>query len=315
MHLPPDKESGTAGPAGPAIRARGLVRTYGRRRALDGLDLEVPRGTVYGFLGPNGAGKTTTMRILTGLIRADAGSVELLGQPFRWGDREPLFDVGALIESPSFFPYLSARDNLRVLASTGRTPRAGRIDDVLDAVGLTGRAADRVGTYSLGMKQRLGIAVALLNDPALLLLDEPANGLDPAGIVEMRQMLLALAAAGKTVLVSSHILSEIQAMADEVAIIANGKLVRAGRLAEMLSATGEVRVRVQPEFVARAIDVLAGSGVAASPNGHGAGWLTAAVPPGRSPDINRALVLAEVPVAELATGSDLEGLFLSLTEG
>jgi ABC-2 type transport system ATP-binding protein len=297
-----------------AIRARGLVRTYGARRALDGLDLEVPRGVVYGFLGPNGAGKTTTMRILTGLIRHDAGSVEILGRPLGWGDREPLYDVGALIESPSFFPYLSARDNLRVLATTGRLPSPGRIDEVLELVGLTDRAGDRLGTYSLGMKQRLGIAAALLNDPALLLLDEPANGLDPAGIVGMRQTLQALAAAGKTVLVSSHILPEIQAMAEEVAIIAAGRHVRAGRLDEMLTGSGQVRVRVQADQLVRAMRVLEEHGIAAASDCAGPGWFTADVPPERSPEVNRALVLAEVPVAELATGGDLERLFLSLTE-
>jgi ABC-2 type transport system ATP-binding protein len=297
-----------------AIRAEGLVRTYGARRALDGLDLTVPRGVVYGFLGPNGAGKTTTMRILTGLIRQHAGTVELLGRPLRWGDREPLFDVGALIESPSFYPYLSARDNLRVLATTGPPPRPGRIGEVLERVGLVDRADDRLSTYSLGMKQRLGIGAALLNDPPLLLLDEPANGLDPAGIVEMRRMLQALAGEGRTVLVSSHILPEIQLMADEVAIIANGRLVRAGRLEEMLGASGEVRVRVKPESLPRATAVLAGLGIAAAPNGHGTGWLTAAVGPDRAPELNRALVLADVPVAELTAGNDLEGLFLSLTE-
>ena len=221
---------------GLALRTSGLVKSYALRRALDGLDLEVPRGVVYGFLGPNGAGKTTTMRILTGLIRADAGSVELLGQPFSGGDRRRLFDVGALIESPAFYPYLSGRDNLRVIAASGPPTPSTRVDEVLTLVGLAERGRDGFGTYSLGMKQRLGIASTLLNDPPLLLLDEPANGLDPGGIVQMRQTLRDLAAAGKTVFVSSHILPEIQQMADRVAIIHKGRLVREGTMAELLDA-------------------------------------------------------------------------------
>jgi ABC-2 type transport system ATP-binding protein len=153
------------GDQGSAIRITGLVKTYGQVRALDGLDLEVRQGVVFGFLGPNGAGKTTTMRVLTGLIRTDAGRVELFGRPVKWLDRKPLFSVGALIESPAFYPYLSGRDNLRVLTGVGAPPRAGRVDEVLELVDLVDRAADRYETYSLGMKQRLGIAAAVLNDP------------------------------------------------------------------------------------------------------------------------------------------------------
>ena len=186
---------------GLAIRASGLVKSYGQRRALDGLDLEVPRGVVYGFLGPNGAGKTTTMRILTGLIKAEQGSMELLGRPFTGHERTRLFEVGALIETPSFYPYMSGRDNLRVVAGSGPPVTASRVEEVLELVDLRERGDDRYVTYSLGMKQRLGIAATLLNDPQLLLLDEPANGLDPAGIVQIRETLRGLAAAGKTVFV------------------------------------------------------------------------------------------------------------------
>jgi ABC-2 type transport system ATP-binding protein len=297
-----------------AIRISGLVKSYGHVRALDGLELEVPAGVVYGFLGPNGAGKTTTMRVLTGLIRADAGRVELLGRPVRWLDRTPLFDVGALIESPAFYPYLSGRDNLLVLAGVGPPPRAGRVDEVLELVSLTERADDRYETYSLGMKQRLGIAAALLNDPPLLLLDEPANGLDPAGIVDMRALLAGLAATGKTVFVSSHILPEIEQMADEVAIIAHGRLVRAGPLDRLLGESGEVRVHVDPDAVPRAAEVLGHLAADVHPNGHGPGWLTISAAPARAPELNRALVGAGVDVSGLEVGSDLESLFLSLTE-
>jgi len=269
---------------------------------------------VYGFLGPNGAGKTTTMRILTGLIRPDAGRVELFGRPLHWLERTPLFDLGALVESPAFYPYLSGRDNLHVLTGVGPAPESGRVDDVLERVALTERASDRYETYSLGMKQRLGIAAALLNDPPLLLLDEPANGLDPAGIVDIRSLLQTLAEAGKTVFVSSHILPEIQQMADEVAIIAHGRLIRAGRLDHLLSESGEVRIHVDPEATPRAAEVLGHLVTDVHPDGHGPGWLTAVTPPSRAAELNRVLVGAGVEVSGLEAGSDLEGLFLSLTE-
>ncbi len=296
-----------------AIRTAALVRTYAKRRALDGLDLEVPQGVVYGFLGPNGAGKTTTMRIFAGLIKPDAGSVELFGQPFHWLDRRPLARIGALIETPAFYPYLSGRDSLRVIARLGPTPAPGRIETVLEFVSLTERARDRVETYSLGMRQRLGIAAAMLNDPPLLLLDEPANGLDPAGIVDMRNLLQALADGGKTVFVSSHILPEIEAMADEVAIIAAGRLVRAGRLDHLLAESGEVRIRVAPDDVMRATEVLALAG-AIRANGRGPGWLSLSTAPDRAADFNRSLMNAGIPVFGLEAGSDLERLFLSLTD-
>jgi len=199
--------------------SRPLRKSYGSRRALDGPRPVVPAGVVYGFLGPNGAGKTTTMRVLTGLVHADGGSVEVLGQPFKRGDRRRLFEVGALVESPTFYPYLSARANLRELAASG----ASRVGETHRRAARSRRpvrrAGDKVQDFSMGMKQRLGIAAALLSDPKLLLLDEPANGLDPAGIVAMRDTLRTLASQGKTVFVSSHLLAEIQVMADVVGII------------------------------------------------------------------------------------------------
>ncbi len=298
-----------------AIRTTGLRKAYGSRYALDGLDLEVPQGVVYGFLGPNGAGKTTTMRILAGLIRSDAGSVELFGRPAGWLDRAPLSKIGALIEAPAFYPYLSGRDNLRALAGVGPAPANGRIDAVLELVALRDRASDRFETYSMGMRQRLGIAGALLNDPPLLLLDEPANGLDPLGIVEMRGLLRRLAGEGKTVFVSSHILAEIQLMVDEVAIIAAGRLVRAGLLDQLLGSSGEVRIRVAPDDVPRATEVLGRVAPGVHPDGLGPGWLTVAAAPDRAAELNATLVAAGVPVSGLESGSDLEGLFLSLTEG
>ncbi|HEX5451307.1 MAG TPA: ABC transporter ATP-binding protein, partial [Candidatus Limnocylindrales bacterium] len=227
---------------GLAVASHGLRKAYGHTVALDGLDLAVPRGVVYGFLGPNGAGKTTTIRCLLGLIHPDAGSMSLLGRPYTGHNRHRLFDVGALIESPSFYPYLSGRDNLRVIASTGPAPTSGRIDEVLELVDLTSRAGDRIQGYSLGMRQRLGIAAALLNDPKLLILDEPANGLDPAGIHALRATLRRLVeGSDRTIVVSSHILPEVQLMADVVGIINRGKLVYEGALDELLHGSGSVR--------------------------------------------------------------------------
>jgi ABC-2 type transport system ATP-binding protein len=305
----------TAAP-GVAIATEGLAKRYGAQVALDGLDLRVPTGVVYGFLGPNGAGKTTTMRILTGLIRPDSGRVELLGRPFGRGDRKRLFEVGSLIESPSFYPFLSGRENLRALAAAGAPVPAGRIDELLRLVNLGDRAKDRVSGYSLGMKQRLGIAAALLNDPKLLLLDEPANGLDPAGIVGMRDSLRALAATGKTVFVSSHILSEVQQLADVVGIVARGRLIREGSVESLLREEGSVRIRVAPDEVPEAAKVLGlagGAGTVTLGDGPEPGWLTVKVDPNRAAELNRALAGAGVFASRIEGGATLESLFLGLT--
>jgi ABC-2 type transport system ATP-binding protein len=300
---------------GLAVATRGLQKRYGSRVALDGLDLSVPAGVVYGFLGPNGAGKTTTMRLLTGLIHPDAGTIELLGRPFGRGERRRLFEVGALIESPSFYPYLSGRRNLHSLAASGPPIANGRIEELLELVGLRDRASDKVQTYSLGMKQRLGIAGALLSDPRLLLLDEPSNGLDPAGIVAMRETLQHLAASGKTVFVSSHVLGEVQQLADVIGIIAAGRLVREGQIDQLLVGEGVVRVRVAREEVAASRTVLATlvpAGDITDIAGDD-GWLTLRMDPGRASDVSRALATSGIYPSGLETGSDLESLFLELT--
>jgi ABC-2 type transport system ATP-binding protein len=299
-----------------ALTTRGLRKSYGSRRALDGLDLSVPAGVVYGFLGPNGAGKTTTMRLLTGLLHPDAGTIELLGEPFRRGDRRRLFQVGALVESPSFYPYLSGRRNLDVLAAAGAPVPKGRVDELLELVGLRERAGDKVSGYSLGMKQRLGIAGALLSDPRLLLLDEPANGLDPAGIVAMRETLRRLAAEGKTVFVSSHLLAEVRVLADVVGIIAAGRLVREGTLDSMLRDQGVVRVRVPRAQEPQARALL--SGMAATDavrEGDEEPWLAVHVEPNRAGEVNRLLAEAGIYASGLESGTDLEELFLELTGG
>ncbi len=300
-----------------ALVTRGLQKRYGSRMALAGLDLSVPSGVVYGFLGPNGAGKTTTMRLLTGLIHADAGTIEILGKPFGRGDRRHLFEVGALVESPSFYPYLSARANLRSLAATGAQTSNSRVEELLELVGLLDRARDKVQDYSLGMKQRLGIAAALLSDPRLLLLDEPSNGLDPGGIVAMRATLKQLAAAGKTVFVSSHILGEVQQLADVVGIIASGRLVREGPIDELLQGEGIVRVRVDRTEVQAAttiLDALVTDEDRATTAADGR-WLSVRIEPERAAEVNRALAAGGIYASGIETGSGLESLFLELTAG
>jgi ABC-2 type transport system ATP-binding protein len=249
--------------------------------------------------------------------------MELLGRPFGRRDRHRLFDVGALIESPAFYPYLSGRANLRALAASGAPTPKHRVEEVLELVGLRERGGDKVSNYSLGMKQRLGIAGALLNDPRLLLLDEPANGLDPAGIVAMRDTLRHLASTGKTVFISSHLLGEVSQLADVIGIIAAGKLIREGPIETLLSGEGQVRVRVAVAEVERAVAALAPLGVAARVDGsedgrpagpaNEIGWLVVPIEPNRAGEVNRALATAGIYASGLESGSDLESLFLELT--
>ena len=226
------------------VEARGLVKRYGEIVAVDHVDLTVERGDVFGYLGPNGAGKTTSLRMLLGLIRPTEGSARLFGRdPLEVGARA-LDGVAGFVEGPRFYPYLSGRKNLRLLADLDGGAPASRIDEVLDVVELRERAKDRVGGYSHGMRQRLGIAAALLRDPQLLLLDEPTTGLDPAGMRDMRGLVKQLAADGITILLSSHILAEVEELCNRVAIIQRGTVIYEGRLDELLrSAAGGYRLR------------------------------------------------------------------------
>jgi ABC-2 type transport system ATP-binding protein len=238
-----------SGVPGPVIEIEGLRKVYrgrrGARMALDGLDLMVEAGQVHGFLGPNGSGKTTTLRALLGLVRADAGVTRLFGRDVPKALPQVMPAVGAIVESPQFFGNFTARRTLRLLATVGGI-RHNRVDAVLELVGLRDRAKERVRSYSLGMKQRLAVATALLKSPSLLILDEPANGLDPAGIREMRDLLRSLADQGVTVLLSSHILAEVQQVCDHVTIISRGRRVMSGPVVEVLSRfdKGDVQVRV-----------------------------------------------------------------------
>lgn len=294
------------------LRTEHLSKQYGQRMAVNDLNLNVHRGDIFGFLGPNGAGKTTTIRMIFGLITPTAGRVEILGQDIATHRASVLPRVGALIETPALYLYMSGRDNLRAVAATlGGVPEA-RYDAVLDLVGLKGRDKDRVRTYSLGMKQRLGLAIALLQDPEVLVLDEPANGLDPAGIVEMRDLMHRLSAEGKTVLISSHLLSEVQQICSRVAIINLGKLVTETTIAELTSGQGQYEVQVE-----RAQEALAL--IKRQPWGQQArladdGTIITMTPDGRARDLNLFLVQAGFVPDRLAPATqDLEQVFLQLT--
>jgi ABC-2 type transport system ATP-binding protein len=295
---------------GLVIETRGLGKRYdGRIVAVDKLSLGVRRGEVYGFLGPNGAGKTTTLRMLLGLVRPTSGSALVLGAPP--GSPESLARVGALIEAPTFYPFLSGRDNLRVLARYSGAPEA-RIGAVLDEVDLAARAGDRFGTYSLGMKQRLGIAGALLKDPELLILDEPTNGMDPAGMAEMRGFIRNLGQGQRTVLLSSHLMTEVEQVSDRVGVISKGELVREGTVDE-LRGRESLWVRAEPlEVAERVLGAVRGVEEVARLDGG----LRIAADLAAAPTINRVLVEAGIAVGELRPERDsLEKIFLELTQG
>jgi ABC-2 type transport system ATP-binding protein len=300
--------------AGAVIEARGLVKRFAGVEAVAGIDLSVPRGGVYGFLGPNGAGKTTTIRMLVGLIRPTRGTAFLFGQPV--GLSAPvLARVGSLVERPAFYPYLSATDNLRVLANARLIPPAqipGRIGEVLERVELSGAAKRKAGKFSTGMKQRLGIAAALLDRPELVILDEPTNGLDPNGVVDVRDLIAALARDGTTVFLSSHILSEVEQVCDRVAILRAGRIVAEGDTQAMLQTGERLLVRFDvAEEAARARPILSAMGPV-EPAGDRA--LLVEVPASAGSRVARALADAQLYPAELAVRRpSLESVFLELT--
>jgi ABC-2 type transport system ATP-binding protein len=297
-----------------ALRTISLTKQYGTRLAVNELSLEVRCGEIFGFLGPNGAGKTTTIRMALGLISPTSGRVEILGQDVAKHPKRVLPRVGALIETPALYLYLSGRDNLRAVGSAlGGVPEK-RIDAVLDLVGLLGRGKDRVRTYSLGMKQRLGIAIALLQDPDLLILDEPTNGMDPAGIVEMRELLHRLVDGGKTVFVSSHLLAEVQQICTRVAIINYGKLVTESTVAELTSGRGEFRVIVENAPTVLELVRKYAWGQDARMDGEDALLTRSEDGTGRA--LNRFLFEAGyIPERLELPSTDLEAVFLNLTHG
>ena len=294
-----------------AVITSGLTKRYGPLTAVDGIDLHVPRGEVYGFLGANGAGKTTTLRMLLGLVRPTAGTIGLLGDTGGAWPSPALGRVGALIEGPAFYPYLSGRDNLRALAHRARVPRR-RVEEMLDLVDLTERGKDRYAAYSLGMKQRLGLAAALLKRPELLVLDEPTNGLDPVGMADMRRTIRRLAEDGCTVLLSSHLLGEVRQICDQVGIIHRGRLIVQCPIGE-LNGTGRLRVRAEP--LDRALEVLR-AGYGPDTVQRDGETLLLAVDEKAAPAVNRTLVTGGIAVSELGWHQpDLEEIFLDLTGG
>jgi ABC-2 type transport system ATP-binding protein len=290
------------------IETRALTKRYGDSIiAVDELDLRVRSGEVYGFLGPNGAGKTTTLRMLLGLVRPTSGQVAVLGVPP--GAPEGLARIGAMVEAPAFYPYLSGRDNLLVLGRHAGVAEH-RVEAVLDEVGLLDRSADRWATYSQGMKQRLGVAAALLKDPELLILDEPTNGLDPAGMAEMRDFIRSLSQGGRTVMLSSHLMGEVEQVTDRVGVIRDGSLVAEGTVEEVRGRAG-LRVRAEPlAEAARMIRALPDVDEVAIVDG----LLDVTVDSSRAAAINSLLVKAGIAVSELyAQQASLEHVFLELT--
>jgi ABC-2 type transport system ATP-binding protein len=287
----------------------------GRTVAVDDLSMSVPPGGVHGFLGPNGSGKTTTIRILLGLVAADTGQVRVLNTDVPRGLPDVVGRVGALVESPQLFPGFSGRRNLEVLARLAGLPEA-RIDELLELVDLADRADDRVKGYSLGMRQRLAIAAALLKSPELLILDEPTNGLDPAGMVEVRELIRRLGRDGRTtVFLSSHLLGEVEAVCDSVTILSRGRLVASGPVAEVLASSGApagllIKLAAGTGTAALAVTVLAGQGILAVANGGDSLRVDSADGGGVNAHLGRVGIWAEEITAERP---DLERAFLDLT--
>ncbi|MBV9192983.1 MAG: ABC transporter ATP-binding protein [Solirubrobacterales bacterium] len=308
----PRRGSDTDAP--PPVEVRGLVKRYGELTAVDGVDLTVRAGDVYGYLGPNGAGKTTSLRMMLGLIRPTSGSVRLFGRDPQQSVKA-LDDVAGFVEAPTFYPYLTARRNLELLAAYDGDEARSRVDHALATVELTGRARDRVGGYSHGMKQRLGIAAALLREPKLMILDEPATGLDPAGMRDMRQLIRGLAEQGITVVLSSHLLAEVEELCNRVAIVREGRIVYEGMISELKRGAGTT-YRLATTDDERALAVCrAQRGINDLRVQHQRICFTASGEAAVA-ELSQALVEAGALIHTLAPETvTLEDLFFSLTEG
>ncbi|GAA3301454.1 MULTISPECIES: ABC transporter ATP-binding protein [Dactylosporangium] len=299
----------------PALEIDGLVKTYqsvfGKpRAALDRLDMVVEPGQIHGFLGPNGSGKSTTLKTLLGLLRADGGRMAIFGEPVPRRQAEVAPRVGAIVEAPAFFGNFSGYKTLSLLAKAGGVPKQ-RVGVVLDQVGLSDRSEDLVRSYSMGMRQRLAVASALLKDPDLLILDEPNNGLDPAGVREMRDLLRGHADRGKTVVISSHILAEIHQICDTVTIISRGRTVAAGPVSEVLAVADKGAYRVRVDDHQRAAEILAGAGAEVSVAGDHIVVYDLADPAW----VSHTLGVNDMWVRELAPVAQLEDAFLTITGG
>ena len=293
------------------IQTEGLTKRFGKNIAVNSLSMEVQRGRIYGLLGPNGSGKTTTMGMLLGLLRPSAGSYKLFGSDTKRD--ESLRRIGAMIESPTFYPYLTGRQNMEYFQGViGRGAR-DEIDELLHRVGLGGRGDDRFRTYSQGMKQRLGIAYTLIGEPDLVFLDEPTNGLDPEGMIEVRELIRNIGDGDRTVLLSSHLLHEVEQVCDSVTIISGGRLVAQGSVAELISTNGREQVRVKSTDDERAQDILAAlDWVEEVTPAEDALLVTA--PVARSGELTAAMARSEVYVTEMApVRTSLEEYFLDVT--
>ena len=299
-----------------AVETHGLTKRFGDNVAVNDVELLVPRGCAFGYLGPNGAGKTTLIRVLLGLTHADAGTMSLLG--YRCPKRRDLAlaRVGAIVDEPRFHRHLTGRQNLQILAAAREPAAAGRIGPSLERVGMLGRADDKVGKYSMGMRQRLGVAACLIGDPQLLILDEPMNGLDPAGMAEMRDMILSLVAEGRTVVLSSHLLDEVERTCDAVAIVDRGHIIRQGSISELL-AGASLALQVECSEPERARSLLAATNIGAHVE-LGQLGLGISLPSGTSrevvAEINRVLVEGGISVYRLQEiQASLEQWFLQVT--
>jgi ABC-2 type transport system ATP-binding protein len=299
-----------------AVEVQQLSKRFGDLAAVDDVDLLVPRGSAFGYLGPNGAGKTTLIRVLLGLTRADSGTMALLGRPVPAQRARALARVGAIVDEPRFHGHLSGRENLKILAAARGGDAGKQIGPALERTGLTQRADDKVSAYSMGMRQRLGLAACLLADPQLLILDEPMNGLDPAGMRDMRDMLRGLADEGRAVVLSSHLLDEVERTCDQVAIVDHGRVVRQGPIRELTEGAGaavEVQCSDPPAAALALGGDTSGSRVAVSEDG-----LTVTLPAGAAraqiAELNRRLVEAGISVYGLRQAhASLEDWFLSVT--
>jgi ABC-2 type transport system ATP-binding protein len=301
-------------PGDPPVAVRGLVKRYGELTAVDNVDLTIEAGDVFGYLGPNGAGKTTSLRMMLGLIRPTAGDVKLFGRDPQLGVRA-LEGVAGFVEAPRFYPYLNGRTNLELLAALDGDDAVARIDEVLDVVELSDRARDKVGGYSHGMRQRLGIAGALLRAPRLLLLDEPTTGLDPAGMRDMRVLIRRLSGSGMTVLLSSHLMAEVEELCNRVAIIQRGRIVHEGALAELRGATRVWHLRTSDDEIAARVCAATPALEAVRRAEDGAGIEFRAPDEAAVGALSAALVEAGALIVELAPRTaSLEDLFFALTE-
>lgn len=296
---------------GPVIETHGLTKRYGSILAVDNLSLQVPGGGVFGLLGPNGSGKTTTMGMLLGLVHPTSGTINLFGDPAPGVHRHLLRRMGATVETPSFYPYLSGRANLRYFRQIGRHKGPDEVGRLLRLVDLEGAADRPFRTYSLGMKQRLGVAYTLLGEPEVAFLDEPTNGLDPAGVAEVRELIRTLGRGGRTVILSSHLLSEVQQVADDVAILSHGRLVVQGSVEDLLRERGGMHLKTTND--GRALEILAALPLVTGVQMRDGG-LVASVAPDRAWEVTRALAAEDVFVAEMApVQASLERYFLEVT--